>query len=293
MELILNINQYDYSMFLSSKINTIIIGIENFSCGYLKTYKLEDISKITKEIHLANKKIYLSFNIIASESTIKDLQNKMDMIKDFEVDGFVVSDFGIFQLFKENSLTRKIVFNPITNVTNKYSSKLFNEMGINHVCLANELNIKDILEVADYTSGNIEILAQGYYQICNSKRPLLTNFFKQFKLKSTSNHYYIKEESRDYAYPIMEVDNEIFVYIDKQRCILNYFKEIKNVNIKYIRIDTVFMDMDEINFFINLYDSIITNIENLQLAIDSVSKNNSNLKCLDNISILKKEKNNE
>ena len=187
----------------------------------------------------------------------------------------------------------EIVFNPITNVTNKYSSKLFNEMGINHVCLANELNIKDILEVADYTSGNIEILAQGYYQICNSKRPLLTNFFKQFKLKSTSKHYYIKEESRDYAYPIMEVDNEIFVYIDKQRCILNYFKEIKNVNIKYIRIDTVFMDMDEINFFINLYDSIITNIENLQLAIDSVSKTNSNLKCLDNISILKKEKNNE
>ncbi len=294
MELILNLNQYDYTTFINSKVDTLIIGIKSFCVGYPTNYQLYDIDTIITNIHNHNKKIYLAINIIANESTISNLNNKMNIIRNLNVDGFVISDFGVLQLFIENNLKDKIIFNPVTTLTNKYSSKLINDLGIDHCCVANELNIKDILEVAEYTKGNIEILGQGYYQIGNSKRHLITNFFKNFKINSNSSYYKIKEESRDYAYPIIELDNDLLIYIDKERTVLPYFKELKEKNIKYLRIDTMFLDTNEINLYIDIYNKAINDNESIEKSLRILKeKTNSNLNCLDNISILVKEKKNE
>ena len=291
MELILNINQYNYEQFLDSKIDIIQIGLDKFCVGYLHTYSLDLLPNIIEKIHSHNKKIYLSMNIISNQETIQNLVNIISQLSSLDIDGFVLSDFGFLQVLKENKLEHKVIFNPVTNITNKYSASIANNFNIHHCCLANELNINDILEISNYTNGNVELLAQGYYQICNSKRLLLTNFFKKYKLKNTSDYYYIKEENRDYAYPIIEIDNDTLIYIDKQRCILPYLKEILKTNIKYLRIDTMFLKDEEIKQHIEVYNNALNNIDNLPSLIDHIeSYSNSNLKCLDNISILTKEK---
>lgn len=293
MNLVLNINQYEYTNFLHCDADVLIIALDKFSCGYLKTYTLDELDNVIATIHKENKKVYLALNIICGEDLILNLKEQMNDIKKLEADGYLISDFGIFQLFKEHNLLNKIIFNPVTNITNKYSSLMFNKMGIDHVCLANELNIKDILDIVKYTKGNVEILAQGYYQICNSKRPLLSNFFKNFNIENNSNHYYIKEESRDYAYPIIEIDGETFIYIDKERCVIKYLESLLNLNINYLRIDTVFLSLEESLNHIKLYSSVINKEIIIDEAIQKLEKTNSNLECLDNVSILKKEKNNE
>lgn len=294
MELLLNINQYEYTDFLTSNVDTLILALKDFSSGYQLSYSLSELKDIVKNIHNSKKKAYISLNIIANENQILSLELLMPEIAKLDADGFVIADFGVLQLFKEANLTSKVILNPVTTITNKYSSKIANDLGIDHVCLANELNLKDILDISKYTKGNIEILAQGYYQICNSKRPLLSNFFKQFKIKSNSQSYFIKEESRDYSYPIIELNNEILVYIDRQRCIVPYLNQIIDSKVKYLRIDTVFMTIEEIKLIIDIYNNVINNLDSLDYYLMQIEKNtNSNLKCLDNISILKKEKNNE
>ena len=296
MELILNINQYGYSVFLDSKADSFVVGLKGFCSGYEMSYELDEIPRIEKYVHEKGKKLYISLNSIMNEYTASELEKFMHDIKDLDVDGFVLSDFGALEIFMEHNLTDKVIFNPITTVTNKYNADILNKYGIDHVSLANELNIKDILEIANYTKGKIEILGQGYYQICNSKRPLLTHFLKKFKKKSSNetNHYYIQEESRDYAYPIVEIDDEIFIYIDKQRSVMPYLKELINANISHLRIDTIFMEIEEINTIIEAYKDCMEDISNLESSLSMLKENtDSNYKCLDNISILKKEKENE
>ena len=296
MELILNINQYGYSAFLDSKADSFVLGLKGFCAGYEMSYEIDEFSRIEKYVHEKGKKLYISLNILANENTASELEKSMPFIKDLDVDGFVVSDFGILQIFIDHGLTNKVIFNPITTITNKYSAKISNELGINHVCLANELNIKDILEISNYTKGNVEILAHGYYQICNSKRPLLTYFINKHKKRGVqeTNHYFIKEESRDYAYPIIEIDDDLFIYIDKQRCVLPYLKELISANISYLRIDTIFLEMEQINTIVDAYKDSIESLDNLEASLEKLKENtDSNYKCLDNISILKKEKENE
>lgn len=294
MELILNINQYDYKNFINSKVDTLLIGVKSFCVGYPTCYELENIKDISIDIHKYNKKLYLSFNIIANEAIINELKDAMDFISSLNIDGFVISDFGILQLFIEHKLTNKVIFNPITTLTNKYAAKVINDLGIHHCCIANELNIKDILDIAQFNDGNIEILAQGYYQIGNSKRHLINNFFKKFKIKNNSSYYKIKEESRDYAYPIIELNDDLIIYIDKERTILPYFKQIKANKIKYIRIDTMFLDTSEINMHIDIYNKAILDDNSINDNLMKIqTETNSNMNSLDNISILVKEKKNE
>lgn len=294
MELILNINQYDYYNYLTSNVSTLQIGLTNFCVGYIKSYDLDELENIVDNIHGNNKKIYLAINKIASESLINQLSTILPKLSSLNIDGFVVADFGILQMFKQYNLINKIIFNPVTNITNNFSSQILNNMGINHVCVANELNIKDILDIASYTNGNIEILAHGYYQICNSKRPLLTNFFKKHKIKDESNYYYIKEESRNYSYPIIELDGDCLVYIDKPRTILKYLKDIKDTNIQYLRIDTMFLSKSEIELTLSSYNKACENPSAIEEIIENMKqRTNSNFSCLDTISVLTKEKKNE
>ena len=296
MELILNIVQYGYSAFLDSKADAFILGLKGFCAGYEMSYEIDEFSRIEKYVHEKGKKIYVSVNILANENIASELEKEMHYIKDLDVDGFVVSDFGILQIFIENGLEEKVIFNPITTITNKYSAEISNNLGINHVCLANELNIKDILEISNHTKGNIEILGHGYYQICNSKRPLLTYFLKKNKKRGAqeTNHYFIREESRDYAYPIIEIDEDLFIYIDKQRCTLPYLKELLNANVSYLRIDTFFLEIEQINVITEAYKNAIESLDNLEDSLSKLKENtDSNYKCLDNISLLKKEKDNE
>lgn len=289
MELILNINQYNYEDFLLANVDSFIIALETFSSGFSQTYSISEIPEISKDIKGMGKKLYLSLNTIANEEIINKLEKEIPNLKQLNCDGFVVSDFGILQLFKEHNLLDKVVFNPITTITNKYSCAISNNLGIHHTCVANELNIKDILEIAKHTNGNMEILGQGYYQICNSKRPLITNYFKNFKLVNSSPYFYIQEETRDYAYPIIEIDNEVFVYTDKQRCALPYLKEILKSNIKYLRLDTIFLDRKDVFLIIDIYKKAINNPSCIEELIPQIKETNSNLNSLNTVSVLKKE----
>ena len=54
------------------------------------------------------------------------------------------------------------------------------------------------------------------------------------------------------------------------------------------------MSIEEIKLTIDIYNNAINNLNSLDYYLLQIENStNSNLKCLDNISILKKEKNNE
>lgn len=293
MKLILNMNNLNYKDFLTSNVDVIAIGLKGFCCGYLISYSLLEIKEIINDIHNHNKEIYLSANLIGNEEKINEFIDIVRELKELNFDGIYVSDFGFLQVLKENGLLNKVIFNPITSITNKYSLKIFNSFSLHHSCIANELNLKEVIETSNYNNGNLELLVQGYYQICNSKRKLITNFLKKFKIKSTSKKYYIKEENRDYAYPIIEIENDLLIYIDRQRCLAPYFDRINETNPKFLRIDNIFLDKEETELIINTYHQLINNLITTKEAISILKDTNSNFKCLENISILKKEKENE
>lgn len=265
MELILNTNEFGYKFFLDAHIDSIIIGIKNFCINQPFSLTIKEIRAAVKDIKEKRKKIYLSLNTFACEKDILKIKKIIPRLLKLNVDGYIVSDLGILNLFKELNEEKKVILDLQTYATNKYSVQSLLNLGVNRVVLSKEITLDDIKEISAFNNSKIELLAQGFYPITYSKRPILSCYFKNFKIKKKSNLYYIKEEFRNDFYRILECKNNLSVYNSKQFSILNYLPELLEKNVSYLRIDTNFLEENEIKEYIETYYRAIQCIKNNQL----------------------------
>lgn len=256
MKLILNTNELGYKPFLSSSIETIIVGLKNFCHDQLYTVSIKDIPNVINELKTKNKKLSLSINIFALESDIAKLDKIVDKLLSFDIDSFIVGDLGVLNLFKRRKAESKVVLDLQTYVTNKYSAKSLLNLGVKRIVLSKEITLDDIKEIAA-SNNKLELLTQGFYPITYSKRPILRNYYKHWSLNKNSKIHYIKEESRDDCYFLMESKNDLSVYYNKQYSLFNFLDVLYENNIDTLRIDTNFLKEGEIKEYIDLYTSAI------------------------------------
>jgi len=265
MDLILNTNNLGYKPFLKTRINSMIIGLKNFCINQPFSLSFKELTNAIKDFKHNEKKLYLSINIFAMEKDIKKLKSIVKKIKNMEIDGFIVSDLGVLNIFKENNLENKVILDLQTYVTNKYSSKSLLNLGVKRILLSKEITLDDIKEISSFNDNKVELLVQGYYPITYSKRPILNCYYKNFKLKNKNDLHFIKEESRNEYYYLLESKNNLTVYNSKQYSLFNYLPELIENKINYFRIDSIFLKEEEIKEYIEMYKCGIEYINNNEL----------------------------
>ena len=297
MELILKVNELGFLPYLNSPVDSFIIGLKDFCVNQNYSLSLKELSDSIEQIKESNKKIYLNTNIFALEKDIKRLNKIMSKLSLLNIDGFIVSDIGFLNIFKKHNLADKVILDLHTYVTNKYSAKSLLNLGIKRVCIAKEITLDDIKEIAIFSEGNIEILAQGFYPITYSKRTILDAYYKNFKLNKQSDIHYIKEENRDSYYCVTQTNNNLAVYYDKQYSVFPYLKDLIESKVQYFRIDADFLDDSSIRKYISYYKKGIEAIKNNdikkynELTIEFGKDNNFETPFMHNKSFLLKEGN--
>ena len=261
MKLVLNTNELGYKDFLSYSIDTFIIGLKNFCHDQPYTIPVKDIPFVIEELNSHSKKLSISLNIFALEKDIKKLDKIIDRLLSFNIDSFIVSDLGILNLFKKRNAENKVILDLQTYVTNKYSAKSLLNLGVKRIVLAKEITLDDIKQIASFNKKQIELLVQGYYPITYSKRPILNNYYKNFNIKKKANIHYIKEESRNDYYYLIESKNNLSVYNNKQYSLFNYLDVLLESNIDVLRIDTNFLNETEIKEYLDFYQKGINAIK--------------------------------
>ena len=122
MDLILYTNELGFLPFLDTPINSIIIGLKNFCLNQPYSLSIKDLKKNIDIIKSHNKKVYLSINIFALEKDVIKFKKQALKLVDLNVDGFIVSDLGIFNVLKNLKLENKVTLDFQTYVTNNYSA---------------------------------------------------------------------------------------------------------------------------------------------------------------------------
>lgn len=257
MEILLNTNEFGYKPFLKYPIETIVVGLKNFCHNQFYCVTQKQLPALIKELEQNQKKLCLSINLFASEKQIIKLDKILDQLLNLEIDTFIVSDLGVLNLFKKRNLQNKVTLDLQTYVTNKYSARSLLNFGVKKVVLSKEITLNDIKEISNYNSEHIEILCQGYYPITYSKRPILSCYYKNFRLKKNKNIHYIKEESRNSKYILIEQNNLLTVYNNTQYSLFSYLDILYKNNITKLRIDTNFMSIEEIDSYIYFYTKAI------------------------------------
>lgn len=253
-------------------VNGFILSSSEYSSFNDTCFSLEEIKKYNKLIKQQNKLSFVNIDRIIEEEELDNLKVYIDQLLNEEIDYYIFSDLAILSYFKKLRLTNKLIYDPKTLITNRLDAEVFKSFGT-LVAINNELTLSEIKDVMQ--AGNTMMEVFGFHQMFYSKRKLIKNYFlfKEEEMDLLNEKLIIKEEKRDFEYPIVEANSGTYIYTSY---IYSLFKELLELNeFKFIRINSIFLDDDKVTKVINLYNHLLNNpnmsneLYNELLKIDS------------------------
>ena len=118
--------------------------------------------------HARGKRCYLALNIFAHNEDIQPLTDYLHNIKQLKLDAFIVSDPGIIDLLQEVIPGAEIHLSTQANMTNYRTAGFWHKLGVKRLVLARELTFKEIQEMRQNISDDMELEAFVHGAMCIS-----------------------------------------------------------------------------------------------------------------------------
>lgn len=200
--------------------------------SYAQNFDENELKEAIDYAHSLGKKCYITVNIIAHNKDFTTLPNYIKYLSDIGADALIVADIGIMKVIQEVAPNMPIHVSTQANITNKYSAKIFTDIGAKRLVLARELSLEEIKEIRDYIPSDVEIecFVHGAMCISYSGRCLLSNYF----CGRDANHGECVQACRwEYAISRKDKQDEKFEIFEDERG--TYILNSKDLNmIEYI-----------------------------------------------------------
>jgi putative protease len=197
-------------------------------------------------VHLKEKKIYVTLNIIAHNEDLEDLPDYVKELDLMGIDGVIVADPGVFSIVHEIAPKMKISVSTQANNTNWRSVDFWYKQGARRIVLARELGLKEITEIREKVSQDmeIEIFVHGAMCISYSGRCLLSHYMAgRDANQGDCAHpcrwkYHLIEETRpDEKFSIEEDTSGSFIFNSKDLCLINEIPELMKAGVNSFKIE--------------------------------------------------------
>lgn len=129
-----------------------------------------------KYAHSINKKVYAALNIYARDCMYEEIEKQIKILKQSNVDGFIISDGGIVDIAKQIAPEIPIHISTQANVTSYHTSNFWKKNGAERIILARELHKNEIKDIKENTDLEIEIFVHGAICYSYSGRCHLSDF---------------------------------------------------------------------------------------------------------------------
>lgn len=239
------------------------IGINDFSLR-LKADNFYDSDYLAMEKIKGDKKLYGAFNIYFHNKDIARLNDELDIIASYPLDGFIISDIGVLPTLKKRFPDKEFHLSTQANCINKEAAKLYYNMGFNRVILGRECSLNEIKEIKDYQPElELETFVHGAMCLAYSGRCFLSKYMANrsanqgdcshtcrwkynLKLSSSekikelaqSGELVIEEELRpNHHFPIYEGENFTTILSSKDLCLIDHLEQLKAAGIDSFKIE--------------------------------------------------------
>lgn len=240
--------------------SSILVGMPFFSVRAVSHFSNEEmkmVRKITKE-HQLN--LYVLMNRFFVEEEIEALKTQLLFLKELEVDAIYYTDMGVFEEARNLGMEQLLIYNPDTLLTNHNDVQSYLDLGIQMCTLAKEITLENMVKIAQNVKGQMEVIVHGRLNMMHSKRTLLTNYMKFLnKDYDVKENYslYLKEENREEHMPIVEDEHGTHVYTGFTLCSFEEVEDLIKAGIRNLRIESMFMEIEEIVEIIKDYHKVI------------------------------------
>ena len=215
--------------------------------AYANNLSQEELLRALDYAHLHDKKIYLTVNTLMKQQELEDrLLPYLEPFYKAGLSAVIVQDFGAFEAIKEAFPGLHIHASTQMTVTGAAGAKLLKEAGASRVVTARELSLREIRQIREHISDDLEIetFVHGAMCISYSGRCLLSNYFTgRDANRGACTHpcrwkYSVVEEKRPGEYfPVYENERGTYIFNSKDLCMIEHIPDLLEAGIDSFKIE--------------------------------------------------------
>lgn len=234
-----NIEKMEYAFHYGA--DAVYLGMVDFSLRTMRKGELitkDNLKDAVSRARELGKKVYLTLNIFAFDNDLEKLKENLDIIKDANPHGIILSDFGVFRLVKEHLPDIDIHISTQTNTLNSEAVKFWRDLGAKRVILARELSLGQIEDIRKKVPDvELEHFVHGSQCMSFSGRCLLSDYMTKNERKANQGgcaqpcrwSYKLLEETRPGEYfEVVQEPRGTHILSPKDLCLVEHLDELSN-----------------------------------------------------------------
>ena len=206
----------------------------------------EELPIAVKYAHDRGVSVHVTVNTMPRNDEICQLPAYLEQLQDAGVDALIVADMGAFTLAGKYAPKCARHISTQQSIANYECAQAWYDLGASRVVLARELSLKEITEIRQKVSPELEIETFGHGAMCvsYSGRCLLSNYMtgrdsnRGACAQPCRYQYALVEEKRPGEYfPVFEDEKGTYILNSKDMCTIDHLKELTDAGIDCIKIE--------------------------------------------------------
>jgi putative protease len=220
-------------------------GDSRFSLrGKAGNFREEEMRNAVRYARERGVKVYVTVNIFPHNTDLPDVGEHLEMLRDIRPDAVIMSDPGIFAMFRERAPEIDIHISTQANVTNAGAARFWERLGAKRIVLSRELSVEEIGEIRQGTGVELEVFVHGSICLSYSGRCYISSFLASRSANrgectnSCRWNYVLMEEKRQGEYfPVYEDDRGTYLLSSRDLCMIGHLGLLTEAGIDSFKIE--------------------------------------------------------
>lgn len=204
----------------------------------------EELKDAVAYAHKQGVRVYVTTNIFPHNRDLPALEGHIEQLRDLRPEAVIVSDPGLFSMFRKRAPEINIHVSTQANITNAESARFWQDLGAKRLVLSRELSLGEIKEIRDRTEIELEVFVHGSICISYSGRCYISSFLVSRSANrgectnSCRWEYTLMEEKRKGEYfPVFEDDRGTYLMSSRDLCMIEHLPLLAEAGIDSFKIE--------------------------------------------------------
>ena len=214
--------------------------------AFAGNFSPEELPKAVKFAHDHGVKAHVTVNIMPRNEEAAGLPAYLEQLDDAGVDALILADLGAFTMAGKYAPHCERHISTQQSIANYACAQSWFDLGAKRVVLARECSLKEIAEIRQKVSPELEIETFGHGAMCvsYSGRCLLSNYMtgrdsnRGACAQPCRYQYALMEEKRPGEYfPVFEDEQGTYILNSRDMCMIDHLQDLMDAGVDCIKIE--------------------------------------------------------
>ncbi len=256
--------------------DAVYIGDSRFSLrGKAGNFSPGELKEAVAYCRLMGVKVYATVNIFPHNRDLAAIEEHVALLGEIGPDAVIVSDPGVFAMFRKNAPGIDLHVSTQANITNVRSARFWEEIGASRLVLSRELTIDEIREIREKTDIELEVFVHGSICISYSGRCYISSFLASRSANegectnSCRWNYTLMEEKRPGDHmPVFEDDRGTYLMSSRDLCMVEHLALLADAGVNSFKIEGRMKGINYVAGVVKTYREAIDSMTETGRAID-------------------------